>query len=69
MFDLVWKIYNEALGIEIGSLKTFEQFDLSSPEVHKIVDKRFTDGVPLNRTVISPGDMFESEFLFMVLSK
>lgn len=67
--ELVWKIYNRALGIEIGKLKTLKEFDLSNPLVKNKLRERYGDNIPLNEPVISPGDMFESDLLEIVSSK
>jgi len=64
--ELVWKIYHRALGIDIGELKTMEDFDLSSPEVQKIMKKRYPEGLPMDMAVISPADMYNSELLYTV---
>ena len=67
--ELVWKIYHRALGIDIGELKTMEDFDLSSPEVQKIMKKRYPQGLPMDMAVISPADMYNSELLYTVTIK
>ena len=64
--ELVWKIYHRALGYEIGELKTFGDFDLSSPEVLQIMKQRYSEGLPLDMPVISPADMYNSDLLIKV---
>ena len=64
--ELVWKMYKTALGVEIGELQTFGDFDLSSPEVADKIKERYPEGLPLNETVISPASMFESDELVVV---
>ena len=64
--ELVWKMYRDALGIEIGRLQKFRDFDLSDPVVVKILEERFPEGVPEDETVISPASMFESDLLLTV---
>ena len=64
--ELVWKIYHEALGIDIGKLELLKDFDLSSPEVKNIMKKRYGNDVPLNEKVISPIAMFNSDLLVSV---
>jgi uncharacterized protein YycO len=61
--ELVWKTFHRALNIDIGKLRKMKEFDLSSPEVKKILSERYPDGVPLEETVISPQDMFQSVYL------
>jgi len=64
--ELVWKIYHRALEIDIGELKTMGDFDLSSPEVQKLMKKRYPEGLPMDMAVISPADMYNSELLYKV---
>ena len=67
--ELVWKIYNEVLGVEIGALERFEDFDLSDPLVAAKLKERFGDSVPLEEIVISPAAMFESDVLETVYDR
>jgi uncharacterized protein YycO len=64
--ELVWKIFDRALKIDIGVLRKLKSFDLSSPEVQKKLKERYPDGVPLEETVVSPQDVFESGLLVTV---
>jgi uncharacterized protein YycO len=64
--ELVWKTFHRALNIDIGKLRKMKEFDLSSPEVKKILAERYPDGVPLEETVISPQDMFQSVYLITI---
>lgn len=64
--ELVWKMYKEALGLEIGELETFRDFDLSDPVVSKKLEERFGTRIPLDEKVISPASMFESDRLMTV---
>jgi hypothetical protein len=58
--ELVWKIYDRALGIRLGQLRTLKDFDLSSPVVREKMKQRYGDHVPLDETVISPADIFNA---------
>ena len=64
--ELVWKIYKEATGIEIGDLKQLSDFDLSSELVKSIMDERYGDNIPLDEKVISPAGMFNSDKLILI---
>ena len=66
--ELVWKIYKNGIGIEIGTLKKLGDFDLSSPEVKRKLKERYGDAVPLDEKVISPESMFNSPLLETVFS-
>lgn len=61
--ELVWKMYHENTGIEIGELQTLQSFDLSNPIVQQKMKERYGNDVPMDELVISPGTMFESELL------
>ena len=64
--ELVWKMYKTALGIEIGKLQKFRDFDLSNPIVAEIIEERFPEGIPVDEIVISPAGMFASDLLATV---
>jgi uncharacterized protein YycO len=64
--ELIWKIYHRATGIKIGQLETLRDFDLSHPEVQKIMKQRYGNKIPLNEVVISPKAIFESDELVEV---
>lgn len=61
--ELVWKIYKEAVGIEVGRLQRLREFDLSHPAVREKMKERYGSRIPLNEPVISPAAMFESDKL------
>ncbi len=67
--ELVWKMYKEAIGIEIGQLQQLSTFDLSSPIVKQKMVERYGDEVPMNERVISPAAMFESDRLLTVFEQ
>lgn len=64
--ELVWKIYRRGLGLEVGRLQKLKDFDLSSPVVKAKMQERYGQAVPLEETVISPGEMFSSTELTTV---
>ncbi len=61
--ELVWKIYREGAGVEIGALQKLRDFDLSSKVVQRKLRERYGNHVPLDEPVISPQAMFESPLL------
>lgn len=67
--ELVWKIYKEAIGIEIGNLQTLKEFDLENKIVKEIMQKRYGETIPLNEKVISPSEMFNSDKLVTIVEK
>ncbi len=64
--ELVWKIYKESLGIEIGELQELREFDLTNEIVKIKMKERYPDKIPLDEKVISPSAMFNSEKLVTV---
>jgi hypothetical protein len=64
--ELVWKAYQRALDLEIGTTTLFGDHDFSDPLVQALLKKRFGDNIPRDETVISPADMFASEKLVTV---
>ncbi len=64
--ELVWKVYERGLGVEIGKLQVLGDFDLSSPTVRQKLKERWGSNPPLEEEVISPAAMFESELLVEV---
>ncbi len=64
--ELVWKVYKEGAGLEVGKLQKLKEFDLSSSEVKRIMKDRYGNNVPMEETVISPASVFASELLITV---
>lgn len=67
--ELVWKIYQQATGIEIGKLQKLKEFDLSDARVKAIMKTRYPNKIPAEEIVISPASIFDSELLVTVKSK
>lgn len=66
--ELVWKIYKEGAGIEVGRLQKLKDFDLTNPVVKQKLTERYGKNTPYDETVISPGSMFDSKLLQTVIS-
>jgi len=67
--ELVWKIYDRGLGIRVGKLQKIRELDLSDPIVKTNIKERYGNKAPMDETVISPGEMFSSDFLVTVTQK
>jgi hypothetical protein len=67
--ELVWKLFDRALGIHIGELQHMRDFNLSDPTVRSKLRERFGDKVPLDEPVISPVAMFRSPLLVTVAER
>jgi len=61
--ELVWKLYQRALGVRIGELQKIREFNLTDPAVRAKMRERYGDKVPMDEPVISPVAMFESPLL------
>ena len=61
--ELVWKVYQRALGVEIGALAPLKRFDLSSPAVRAKMQERYGRDIPWDEPIISPAAMFDSPLL------
>lgn len=66
---LVWRIYHDTTGLEIGHFQKLKELDLSDPLVKKEMKKYFGSFIPLGHKVISPEQMFESDLLYTVASE
>ncbi len=67
--ELVWKIYKQATGIEIGKLEKLSDFDLSNNIVKAKMKERYGESIPMNEKVISPAAMFNSDKLITIEEK
>lgn len=67
--ELVWKVYRQALGIELGALQQIKDFKLDAPVVRAKLRERYGDRVPLEEPVISPVAMFEAPQLVTVAER
>jgi hypothetical protein len=67
--ELVWKMYRDATGIEIGARQQLRDFDLSDPVVKAKMRERYGTRVPLKEPVISPGAMYDSPLLETVATR
>ncbi|GAB3838955.1 YiiX family permuted papain-like enzyme [Hymenobacter jeollabukensis] len=67
--ELLWKVYHEATGRQIGRLQKLREFDLSHPAVQAKLRERYGDKLPLDEPVISPVRMFDSPELVTVVEK
>ena len=66
--ELVWKIYKEAVGLEIGELEKLGDFNLTDNAVKQKLMERYGENIPKEELVISPSSMFESKELITVFS-
>jgi hypothetical protein len=67
--ELVWKVYRQALGVELGSLQPFSSLDLSSPQAMRIAKQRWGGQPPANQRLITPAAIAASPRLIQVFSR
>lgn len=65
--ELIWKIYERAAGVELGTLQKLKDFDLSHPVVRKKIKERYGTKIPYEETVISPSSLFDCRRLVTVV--
>ena len=65
--ELVWKVYEEGAGIEIGKLQKLRDFDLSDKAVKQKLSERYGKNIPMDETVISPVSIFDFKGLYTVV--
>ena len=65
--ELVWKIYKQALGVELGDLQKLREFQLDDPAVKAKLRERYGNEIPLDEPVISPVAMFDAPELETVI--
>jgi hypothetical protein len=61
--ELVWKMYRQALGLELGARQKLREFDLEDPLVHGKLRERYGKLIPLEEPVVSPAAVFDSPLL------
>ncbi|MFN0032604.1 MAG: YiiX/YebB-like N1pC/P60 family cysteine hydrolase [Flavobacteriales bacterium] len=66
--ELVWKIYYNALRIEVGVRKPLKEYNLNEPIVKQIMDARYGSKPPLDMMMISPVAIYESDLLTDVVA-
>ena len=67
--ELVWKIYDRGIGVQVGRLQKLREFDLSDPVVKAKMQERYGNRVPMDETVISPGEIFSSKLLIVLIER
>lgn len=65
--ELVWKIYDRALGLHLGRIQKLREFNLSDPIVKSKMQERYGKAIPLEEDVISPEAIFLSKELMTIV--
>lgn len=66
--ELVWKVYRDALALEISPLKNLGDYDLEAPVVKDLLRERYGDLIPHSEPVVAPSDLYESKLLKSVIA-
>ncbi|PBJ07358.1 YiiX family permuted papain-like enzyme [Flavobacterium sp. ACN6] len=66
--ELVWKIYKNAAGIELSTLRELKDFNLADIRVQKILKERYGNDIPLEEKVVAPSDLADSNILKTVIN-
>jgi hypothetical protein len=64
--ELVYKLYSNALQIELCKPRKLSDFDLSHPLVKEKLNEKYKNKIPLNEPMVSPEDIFRSPLLTAV---
>lgn len=67
--ELIWKVYDRALGIRLAPLQKLQEFNLKDPRVKAKLIERYGKNIPLNEKVISPAALFESRDLRLIFEE
>ena len=67
--ELVWKLYDRALGVRIGELQRLRDFNLMDHAVRAKLRERYGDHIPMEEPVISPVAMYRSPLLVTVAER
>ena len=67
--ELVWKVFDQGAGIELGELQTIADFDLTHPAVQARITERFGDRIPRDEIVVSPVALFDAPALATVYER
>jgi hypothetical protein len=61
--ELVWKVYNEKLGIKLAKPLPLRDFNIDAIEVRRIMQKRYGNQIPYDEPMVAPSQLFESQLL------
>jgi hypothetical protein len=64
--ELVYKVYQEALGVELGRLRPLSDFNLSDPLVAAKLKERYGSAIPKQALMVSPGDVATDDDLVSI---
>ncbi|MFK7797400.1 MAG: YiiX family permuted papain-like enzyme [Aureispira sp.] len=65
--EVVWKIYDQAIGVELGELQQIKTLNIDHTLVQQKIKERYKSILPLEQWVISPARMFNCKKLETVM--
>ena len=66
--ELVWKLFDRSLKIDLCQPRHLGDFHLSNPIVKAKLEQRYGNNVPLDEEVVAPSELHESDLLVEVYS-
>ena len=66
--ELVWKLYQEGLGLELAPLRKMGEYSFDDPRVAGLVEKRWGHRFSADELVVAPSDLDTSPFLETIYS-
>lgn len=66
--ELVWKAYDQALGIRLGEPQNLSDLDLNDPAVRAKLQERYGERLPTDEPMVSPVRIFDSPQLKVIRS-
>ncbi len=67
--ELVWKIYDRALGVTLTALRRVGDFNLRDPVVREKARERYGRTLPVDEPAVEPSDIFDSTELVVVIER
>jgi hypothetical protein len=61
--ELVYKLYNKGLAIELCKPRKLKDFDLNNPLVKQKLNEKYNGKIPLEEPMVSPEDIYSSALL------
>lgn len=67
--ELVWKAFDQALGVRLSDPRPMADYDLAHPQVRARLRERFGAEIPLDEQVVSPAALYDSPRLQTVYGR
>lgn len=65
--ELIYKVY-VAGGVTLSDCKVFKDYDIKTPAVRKLKEKRYSGDFASEEPVITPVDLYNSEWVRVIFS-